>query len=175
MLRIFKILPVVLLGLAPFSALAHCPLCTAGAATAALLALGLGISPAPIAIFVGAFAIAAGLWAGRLLKKNYIPRQKEALAALSYVATIVPLMPIMSDYRSISVFLVGDYGSLLNRTYLINLFIFGSIIGGVIVATAPRISKLVTKLRNNLTLPYQGIMITFLLLMISAVVIELLV
>lgn len=165
----------MLLFAAPLKALAHCPLCTAGAGAAALMALGLGISPAPIAIFIGAFAIAAGLWAARFFKKQYIPRQNAALAALSYVATIAPLAPILSDYRSISIFVAGDYGSLLNRTYLINIFVAASIAGGAIVALAPRISRFVSSLRKGAVLPFQGIVITFLLLAASAVAVELLV
>jgi hypothetical protein len=159
----------------PIPASAHCPLCTAGAGVAAVAASWWGIGSAPIGVFIGAFAVALGLWLSNLVKKEYIPKQRIFIAVISFVMTVLPIMPMMPGYSSIYISLSGDYGSLLNRTYLINLFLFGAIIGGILVFVAPLISKRLTKLRNDIMFPYQGIAITFSLLAAVALILELLI
>src|SRR3989339_1091867 len=105
------------------SAYAHCPLCTAGAAFAAGGAAWLGISKAIIGVFIGAFAVSTGWWVSNLLKKKYIPFQKPLIILLSFVTTIWPLMPLMESIYPVYISWIGDYGSLLNRTYLFSMFL----------------------------------------------------
>src|SRR3989339_671279 len=100
------------------SAYAHCPLCTAGAAFAAGGAAWLGISKAIIGVFIGAFAVSTGWWVSNLLKKKYIPFQKIVLILVSYIATVLPILPLMPGFYPLLISFSGDYGSLLNRTYL---------------------------------------------------------
>ncbi len=153
--------------------LAHCPLCTIGAGAAAVGASWLGVGNGAIGVFIGAFAVALGLWVSNMLKKQYIPKQRMTLAVFSFITTILPLSPIMKDYSSIYISLRGEYGSLLNRTYLVPLFLVGSILGGIILLLSPTISKKITKMNKDKTLPYQGLAITFILLFLSSVVIQL--
>lgn len=161
-------LPALLL---PQAALAHCPLCTIGAGGLAVFAAWLGVNTITIGLFIGAFALALGLWIGRLIPKKYIPHQTKALAALSFLTIALPLLPMMQDYTSIYVSLGGEYGSLFNRTYLINRFLLGSLIGAGLLLLAPFISKKLVLLRKGRLLPFQGIGITiFLLLGVSAVI-----
>ncbi|MBI2484996.1 hypothetical protein HYW18_02520 [Candidatus Uhrbacteria bacterium] len=174
-------LPILVAGLAsvsllaPLPALAHCPLCTAGAGLAALLAIKLGVSAMSVGVFIGAFAAAIGLWTHRLLKKSYIPAQAAILAILSFLFTILPLRIILAQYRSIYLSLSGPYGSWLNRTYLIDIFVAGSIIGAVLLIAAPSISRWVSRKRGGKLWPFQGISITAFLLVSAAIIIELLV
>ena len=155
------------------SAYAHCPLCTAGAAFAAGGAAWLGISKAIIGVFIGAFAVSTGWWVSNLLKKKYIPFQKPLIILLSFVTTIWPLMPLMESIYPVYISWIGDYGSLLNRTYLFSMFLVGSILGGFIVCITPWLSKKITEMRNGKMLPYQGIMLTFTLLVILSLAVEL--
>lgn len=172
MKKIFLPLSVFALLLAD-SAFAHCPLCTIGAGAAAAGAAWFGVDNVIIGIFLGAAALAMGLWISRLVKRRYVPFQKWAISALSFASIIIPVLPIMKGYSSAYVSLAGEYGSLLNRTYIVNSFLLGSVIGAIIVALAPSVSGRITKARRK-TIPYQGIMITFALLAIASVVAEVL-
>ncbi len=151
---------------------AHCPLCTVGAAAAATGAAWFGVDKIIIGIFTGAFAVSLGWWISRMLKKQYIPYQRTTLILLSFATTILPLLKIMEGFSSIYISLAGDYGSLLNRTYLINKFLMGSIFGGVIVSLTPWLSGRITKLRAGKMIPFQGIILTLSLLVILSVIIQ---
>jgi|Deesub1362A_J573_1020465.scaffolds.fasta_scaffold00340_39 hypothetical protein len=154
---------------------AHCPLCTIGAAAAAGGAAWFGISPVVIGLFIGAFAVSMGWWISRLIKKRYVPLQRLLIISLSFATTVLPLFPVMRDVYPVYISLTGDYGSLLNRTYLLNLFLVGSIIGGVIVSLTPWLSSKITMLRKGRTFPFQGVILTMLLLVIVGATIQLVV
>ena len=150
---------------------AHCPLCTIGAGLAATIAVWLGINIIVVGIFIGAFAIALGLWIGRLIKKQYFKYQKISLGLISFFATVLPLQPLLESYTSIYISWSGEYGSLLNRTYVIDRFLFGSALGAIIVIAAPYFSNLLTRTRAGKQFSYQGMTITFFLLLgISAII-----
>lgn len=153
---------------------AHCPLCTAGAGAAAGAAALLGVKYGAIGVFLGAFAMALALWMARLVTKRYLPYQKLLIIGAVYLSTLLPLIPFTRDYSSVFVSWGGDYGSLLNRTYLVNWFIVGAIIGSVIVYATPAISAGLTKLRQGKAVKFQGLMLTFSLLLIPAVLIQVL-
>ena len=157
------------------STYAHCPLCTAGAAIAAGGAAWLGVNNIVIGLFIGAFAVSMGWWISNLIKKQYIPYQKFLIILSSFLTTVLPLTAIINNIFPIYISVSEDYGSLLNRTYLINSFLLGSIIGGIIVSISPSISNLITRLRKGITIPFQGIIITLSLTIITGVVIQLIV
>src|SRR3989338_7744934 len=97
------------------SAFAHCTLCTIGAGAAAAGAAWFGVDNIVIGIFLGAAALAMGLWISRLFKKRYIPFQKWAISAFSFASIIIPVLPLMqgndsSSYSSIYISLAGGYG-----------------------------------------------------------------
>lgn len=152
------------------SALAHCPLCTIGGAGLSLGAVWLGAKVSVVGIFMGAFAFAIGLWFGKIIKLK--TKFKELiLATISWLLTIVPLRAIFQEYSSVYIYLWGDYGSLLNRTYLIDNFLLGAFIGAVLTFLAPYLSKLISQKRGK-TLPYQGLTLTFILLAITALIFQ---
>ncbi len=148
---------------------AHCPLCTAGAGVVALGAAKLGVGPMSVGIFLGAFAVALGLWVARFLKKQYVPRQKMVLAILSFATTIFPLQVVLTDYSSVYLPFWGEFG----KTLLINLFVVGGIIGGVLMLLSPYLSRKLALARDGEMYPFQGMVITLVLLGSAAVVIEL--
>jgi hypothetical protein len=159
-----------------FSVHAHCPLCTMGAAAAAGGALWLGISPFIVAIFIGAFAISMGLWIGKMIKKEYVKYQIHWLALISFLTTVLPIYPLLktgtpADYYPFMISWVGEYGSLLNRTYLIGIPLVMAVLGGAIVYAAPFMSNKISTLRGK-TLPFQGVSLTLLLLVIVAALLQ---
>lgn len=152
----------------PWPALAHCPLCTAGAGLVAIGAYWIGVNGATVGLLLGAFAFALGLWLARIIKKQYIPKQAAAIGIFSWLTTLLPLKMLLSEYTSIYLNWGGAYGSFFNRTYPVNLFLIGGAVGGVLVFIAPRVSRAVT-LRRGKTAPYQGVMITLALLIVSSI------
>src|SRR3989338_67274 len=114
-----KSIIVISLGLLiwPKITLAHCPLCTMGVGLLAVGASFLGISMTSIGLFIGAFGVATGIWIGRLIPKR-IPQQINLLAIFSWLLTVIPLSKLSDKYVSFYLNLSGDYGSLLNRTYI---------------------------------------------------------
>lgn len=152
---------------------AHCPLCVVGAAAVAGTAKLFGVHTAVVALFVGAFAMSIGIVIEKRIKKTYIPFQKHVIWAFAFITTIIPLMPFLGgDYVPFSIFLFGKYGSLFNTTYVLDYFILGSLLGGAMVMITPHISKKITELRGS-HLPFQGIAVTMLVLLIFGSIIQL--
>jgi hypothetical protein len=163
-------LPILMAG----NVMAHCPLCTAGAAVAAGGAMWMGVSKIVIGMFIGAFAVSMGLWFGRMVKKQYVPFQKTLIVALSFLLTVLPIIPLVTTIYPLQIYLAGGYGSLLNRIYIVDLALIASLFGGAIVTISPGLSKKITKLRGK-TIPYQGVALTMLLLVAFGAAIQLMV
>ncbi|MDZ4231287.1 MAG: hypothetical protein U1C52_00640 [Patescibacteria group bacterium] len=166
-----SLFPVIaaFLVLIPKTASAHCPLCTVGAGALAVLAASLGVSSVVVGILIGAFALALALWLAPMVKKQYIPYQKYILIALIFLGTVVPIMPFIKDYGPLYISLGGEYGTPWHNTYTIDLFLFGSALGAILMFVAPALSRGVTKLRGK-QIPYQGIIITLFLLVAASVI-----
>lgn len=158
----------------PAPASAHCPLCTAGAGLIAVGAYWIGVKAITIGVALGAFATAMGLWFGRLIKRKFVPHQTLLIAALSWLLTLVPIQMLFSDYASWYINWFGDYGSLFNRTYAVNLFWIGALVGTAVVVTAPRISRQLTKLRDGRHFPGQGMAVNLILIILVSLIIQLL-
>ncbi|MBT3865779.1 hypothetical protein HOF78_01605 [Candidatus Woesearchaeota archaeon] len=156
----------------PKAVSAHCPLCTIGAGAAAAGAAYLGVSGFIIGLFIGAAGLALGLWTSKLIKKKYIPFQSAIIALIIFLSITIPVLPLIQSYSSIYISWFGDYGSLLNKTYLINLFLIGSIFGALILSATPYLSKKLTKLRSGKFIPFQGIILTFSILVVVALLSE---
>ena len=151
---------------------AHCPLCTVGAAGSALW---LGVDPSVVGIFIGAFGASIGWWIANKIKKKYIPLQKLVLIILSYLLTVIPILPILKTNKGVYVSLFGNYGSIFNRTYVVDSFFLGSIFGVIILAITPWLSSKITLLRHGKNIPFQGIILTFILLILFGVITQLVV
>lgn len=151
---------------------AHCPLCTVGAAVAAGGAAWLGVDQVVIGLFVGAFAVSMGWWIANLIKKRIIPGQKFLIILLSFLTTVIPILPLMKGVYPLYLSVIGEYGSILNRTYVLNLFLMGSILGSMIVSLTPSLSSYITEKRNT-TIPFQGTILTLAMLIIIGTVMQL--
>lgn len=150
---------------------AHCPLCTVGAAVAAGGASYLGVDKIVVGLFIGGFAVSTGWWVSNMIKKKFIPFQRTMIIIASFLSIVLPILPIMNDISSFYMSWLGGYGSMLNRTYIINLFLLGSLAGGLIVSLTPWISRKITAARGR-TIPFQGVLLTLLLLLITGVILQ---
>lgn len=169
-----RFVPLVsLLLLSVKSVFAHCPLCTAGAAAAAGGALWLGVDKVVVGLFLGAFAVSTGWWISRLIKKQYVPFQKHAIIIGSFVLTMLPIVPFITQVYPLYLSWGGDYGSLFNRTYVINVPFWTSMFGGLVVSITPSLSKKISDMRKGKTLPFQGIILTFTLLAAAGITLQL--
>ena len=156
------------LGLAvPAAVKAHCPLCTAGAIALGVGAYKLGISTESVGIGIGAFAVALGLWIARIIPKKFMYFQKEFIVVISFVSTIFPVMPFMKSAFPVYIWFLGDYGT----TIAVNRFLVGSIIGGILVIIAPFVSTQISRIAKDKRIPFQGMIITVLLL-VGAILIK---
>jgi len=150
------------------SIMAHCPLCVVGAGAAGAAAMWLGVSKVVVALFIGAFAMSMGMWFARIIKKKYIPLQNFLIVAIIFFTTVLPLMPLFKALGPLYLSFIGDYGT----TYVFNYSLAGSFLGGIIVLSTPSISKAITKKRNYKTFPFQGTLLTLILLVIIGVLIQ---
>ena len=148
--------------------MAHCPLCVVGAGAAGAAAMWLGVNKVVVALFLGAFAMSMGMWFARIIKKKYIPLQNFLIVALIFFTTVLPLMPLFKALGPLYFSFIGDYGT----TYVFNYSLAGSFFGGLIVLSAPSISKAITKKRNYKTFPFQGTLLTLALLIIVGILIQ---
>ncbi|MDP2641249.1 MAG: hypothetical protein Q8P39_01760 [Candidatus Yanofskybacteria bacterium] len=169
--NITAVLPLILAAV-PLNAWAHCPLCTAGAAAAGGIAVWMGVSMPVIGMFLGAAAFSMGWWISRGIKRRFVPFQIPLIIAGTFASVILPLIPLFQKYGSVYIAIVGAYGTLLHNVYLVNLFLLGSGVGAALVLVSPYISKGITFLRKGKAMPYQGLMITFFLLLAVALITE---
>lgn len=160
-------LSIFLLGIPSVNA--HCPLCTIGAAAAAGGAAYLGVNATVIGIFIGAFAASMGLWLARMIKRQFVPFQKSILVILSFVTTVYPIKAMLSDYHPLYISWIGQYGT----TLAIDMFLVGSILGGIILGVSPTISQKLTTMRDGKMIPYQGMILTFVTLILIGIIFQL--
>ena len=156
-------------------AAAHCPLCTVGAAAAAGGAAYFGVSKIVVGMFIGAFAVSMGWWFSNLIKKKYVPFQRTLIILFSYVTTVLPISAVISTEHDVFGYylsLFGDYGTTFNSTYLVNVFLFGSVIGALIVSATPSISKYISSTRAGKIYPYQGTILTLSLLLLVGLIMQ---
>lgn len=149
---------------------AHCPLCTIGAGAAAAGAIWLGVSKVVVALFIGGFAMSMGMWFSKIPKKKYIKFQKTLIVIVVFATTVIPLMPIFTAIGPLYLSFIGKYGS----TYAIDYSLMSSLFGGLLVFASPVLSKKISRLRNGKMIPFQGVMLTLIMLLITGGIIQVL-
>jgi|Deesub1362B_J571_1020462.scaffolds.fasta_scaffold00359_27 hypothetical protein len=149
---------------------AHCPLCTVGIAAAAGGAAILGVKAQVIGLFVGALASSMGFWIANMKRFGVLP--KFALAATSFLITVLPLTYVLPRSFPIYIYFAGDYGSLLNRTYLVNYFLSGSLVGAAMVVIGPWVSEKVVEFRNGKKVRFQGVIVTMSFLLVAGLLLQ---
>lgn len=148
---------------------AHCPLCTMGVAAVAGGSVYFGVNKAVIGLFIGAFAVSTGWWAASWIKKTYVPHQKWLIIVSAFFLTVIPLLPIVKEVKPLYLPWIGTYGTTLS----VNVALVTSIVGGLIVALSPALSKKISGLREGKILPFQGVVLTLVLLIVMGGLIQL--
>ena len=138
---------------------AHCPLCTGAVVAGAIGAKYLGLDITILGIFVGAFAISLGLWISRKIK-NYFKYQSTLILTSSFFLTIAPSLAFIKDMT---------YISLLSKVFFVNKLLIGSIIGALVTLLAYKIHNHIKLKHGKVLFPYQGIVLTVLLLILSSI------
>jgi len=146
--------------------LAHCPLCTAGAVVAASGAAYLGMQVGGIGVFIGAFAAATGLWFASAMKWHN-QWLRAAIALASFALTVLPTRMMLSRSVPLYIAWIGRYGTTLS----VDLYLSGALVGLAIMSAGPMLSKQVSRILH-LHLPFQGIALTFALLLVAAVLFQ---
>lgn len=159
---LFGVIPGVLF--LPSVVHAHCPLCTAGAGILAVVAASLGVPALIISTLLGGFALAMGLWFAKLIKKKYIRHQDHLVSGLIYLTTVLPLWPILKEYKILYAPFLG-FDKYANKVP-VDIYLVGVVLGAIILLLTPYISKKVTILAQKQIIPFQGIVITMILLVL---------
>ena len=162
----------ILLSASPVAA--HCPLCTGAVAAGAVAAKYAGVDLSVIAVFAGAFAVSTGLWISRKITRRFIPLQTSAIVLASFLLTIIPTLPLLTETGYLPLFLAGEPGSWLNRAYFIDKGIFGSAIGSLLTLVAYRIHVTIKAVRGRVLVPFQGTILTILALIAGSLPLHLL-
>lgn len=147
---------------------AHCPLCTVGAGAAAAGAVWLGVSKVVIGLLIGAFGMSMGMWFAKIPKKQYFPFQKTLIIGVIFFTTILPLLPIFSAIGPLYLPFIGEYG----KTYAINYSLASSFLGGTITFISPPLNNKIKEKRNGKGVMFQGILLTFAMLGVVALIIQ---
>lgn len=170
---ILTILSILILIAKPVSVSAHCPLCTAGAGALAVFSSWLGVSTATVGVFLGAFALALGLWLARLIPTKYFTGQDLVVIVATVLVTLWPISPLIREYRPLYIAWGGEYGSLMHNTYTLDLFVVGALIGLVISILAPIFSRYLTRLAGRRLWPFQSLSLTLGLLLLAGIILQL--
>jgi len=146
----------------PLVTRAHCPLCTAGAGLLAVLAISLGVPALIISTLLGGFALAMGLWIAKLVKKKYIHYQDPILSGVIYLSTVLPLWPVLKEYKTLYAPLLG-FDKYADKVP-VDIYLVGVIIGAIVPLLSPYVSKKISTIARRQVVPFQGIFITLILL-----------
>jgi len=149
---------------------AHCPLCTAGAGILAIIAASLGVPALIISTLLGGFALAMGLWLAKLIEKKYFNYQDYFVAGVIYLSTVLPLWPVLKEYKILYAPFLG-FDKYADKVP-VDVYITGVVLGALILAISPYISKKLSTLASKQLIPFQGILITMVLLVIVPLIIN---
>ncbi len=128
-------------------ALAHCPLCVAGAGVGLSLSRVLGIDDSITGVWMATFLGATGFWISNSIKKTYIPLQKLIIYTLIFVTTI------LSFYRF---GLINEHNGLI---FNLPKLTFGMITGGVLLYLVDAANTAIKGKNSKVLFPYQSIVL----------------
>lgn len=131
--------------LLPRTALAHCPLCTAGAGAGLFLSRWLGIDDSITGVWMAAFLAASSLWAANSIKKKYIPGQNTLIYLAVFASTIWSFYAFK---------LVSEHSGLIMG---VPNLIFGMVLGGVVFYLTDILNLVIRKIWQKSLFPYQSI------------------
>lgn len=131
-------------------ALAHCPLCVAGAGVGLTLSRWIGLDDSITGLWIGAFLGAMSLWTytsiERKIKKAHLIWLKPAIYILVFASTI------WSFYRFNLVIR-------MEKMFGLDKLIFGMVASGVVFYLVDEINNLIIRLKGKVFFPYQRMIV----------------
>lgn len=143
--------------------LAHCPLCTAGAAASVGIARAYGVDDSIVGLLLGALIVSSALWFNKWLKKKVnLPFQEALLVLISFLVIAIPFyyagliinfdmvrsMPEAHGMTGLGVLGLSQFG--------IDKLLFGMILGTLAVWGVFSLSDHIIKRRGKRLFDYQG-------------------
>ena len=139
--------------------LAHCPLCTAGAAAGIGISRYLGVNDSVVGLFAGAIIVSSALWFNKWLKKKIeLPLQTLIVIFASFLLLVIPLYyagtitgfaVVKALPEQYSIFGLGAFG--------IDKLLFGIILGTFATWFSFEFSDYIKKKRGKVLWNYQGL------------------
>lgn len=126
-------------------ALAHCPLCTAGAGAGLAISRFIGIDDSITGVWLAAFLGATSFWSASYIKKKYVPFQDTIIYIAIFGITI----------WSFSAFnLVDEHAGLIMG---VPKLYFGMTTAGILFYLVDVVNRLIKKVKGGVLFPYQPI------------------
>ncbi|WP_408956449.1 hypothetical protein [Natroniella sp. ANB-PHB2] len=152
-------------------AFAHCPLCTLGIGFLVVMANKLGVDLVVIGLFAGAFSLSLGMFISRkIVKQNKY--MFTILTISSFLLMIIPL----SKFSGVDVAISFDFlEGMTNGTYLIDRFVLGSIIGAIVLLSSTALHKKIKEVKGRVFIPFQIIILSMSLLIVTATIMQLII
>ncbi|MBI4163389.1 MAG: hypothetical protein HY512_00885 [Candidatus Aenigmarchaeota archaeon] len=140
----------------PPKVMAHCPLCTAAVGSGLVVARSMGIDDSIVGIWIGAFIISTALWLNKFLSKRFriIPFQKTIIIVAFFLLTVVPFY----------------FSNLITFEYTLFGFdrlLFGTVAGCILTLLSFGLSSKMRNEKNKVIIPFQTIVVTIAILIIS--------
>jgi len=129
-------------------ALAHCPLCVAGAGMGLVLSRYLGVDDTISGIWMGAFLGSMSFWLANKISKKYVPLQKQIIYFLIFALTV---------WSFYAFGLVGLYSP---KLFGFPKLVLGIGVGGSVFYLADFLDNLIIKRLGKVLFPYQRIVVS---------------
>ncbi len=133
------------------NALAHCPLCVAGAAGGITLARLFGIDDSITGVWIGALIGATSFWSEKFIYKRFKVLPLPILRQLLYFVYFA--LTIASFYQFNLVVKMGDI-------FGIHKLIFGMIAGGIVFYLVDLVDDFVIRNNSKVFFPYQRVVVS---------------
>ena len=145
------------------SVLAHCPLCTTGAAVGIGFTRTYGVDDSIVGLFIGALIASSALWFNKWFKKKIdFPLQTLLLMIISFLLITVPFYykGIIIDFAMVKsipeVHGMTGFGVLGLANLGVDKLLFGMILGTLAIWSVFALSDRIKKINGKVLFPYQG-------------------
>ena len=164
----------------PNPVMAHCPLCTTGAAVGVGFARAYGVDDSIVGLLLGALIVSSALWFNNWLKKKInFPFQETLIIAVSFLLIVAPFyyygliidfnmvksMPYAHGMAGLGVFGLAQFG--------IDKLLFGIILGTLLIWGVFSFSGHITKKRGKRLFDYQGLILMLTSLIVLSLILYL--
>ena len=146
------------------SVMAHCPLCTTGAAVGVGFARAYGVDDSIVGLLLGALIVSSALWFNKWLKKKVnFPLQEFLIVIVSFLLIVVPFyykgmitdfemvksMPEHHGMTGLGIFGLAQFG--------VDKILFGILLGTFVIWGVFSLSDYIKEKKGKVLFPYQGL------------------